>query len=163
METVVIRHADQSGKSVSWHSDTSGLSLERRSFFSDLQRRVVSVASDGRYEVVDRDRLIGDTPPLFQEQQRERFFLLASLWRRERQRGADVHIQAKHPAYRAIIGMGDAAIPFILIEMRREPVFWFPALYEITKADPVPESKYGIIAEMKRCWIQWGKDHGYTW
>ena len=68
---------------------------------------------------------------------------------------------AKHPAYRQIIEMGSAAIPLLLTELRRAPDFWFAALREITKENPVPPKSAGKVKEMARAWIEWGRKRGY--
>lgn len=66
-----------------------------------------------------------------------------------------------HPAYQRIIGMGDAAVPLILQELERSPDHWFWALNAITGADPVPESRRGVMSEMVKAWLEWGVQHGY--
>lgn len=68
----------------------------------------------------------------------------------------------QRPEYRAIVGLGHEAIPLILEELQREPDFWFTALQELTGAQPVPESSFGKLGEMREAWLKWGKEHGYT-
>ena len=68
---------------------------------------------------------------------------------------------AKHPAYREIIQMGSAAVPLLLAELKRDPDFWFAALREITKEDPVPARSAGKVKDMARAWVKWGRERGY--
>ena len=68
-----------------------------------------------------------------------------------------------HPAYQQIIGMGPAAIPWLLAELEREPDHWFWALKSITMVDPVSADERGDIHKMAQAWLKWGKDRGYHW
>jgi hypothetical protein len=68
-----------------------------------------------------------------------------------------------HSAYREIIGMGEAAVPYLLAELEREPDWWFAALKGITGADPVPSASRGRLAEMTQAWLAWGHARGYVW
>lgn len=90
------------------------------------------------------------------------FSQLAAEWRNGRDpvssRVADM---AMHPAYQRIIGMGPAALPFILRELQREPDHWFWALRAITGVDPVPPEARGRLEDMTAAWMQWGREHGY--
>jgi hypothetical protein len=67
---------------------------------------------------------------------------------------------AKHPAYREIISLGAPVVPLLLAELKRDPDFWFVALREITKEDPVLEDSAGKVEEMARAWVAWGKERG---
>jgi hypothetical protein len=69
------------------------------------------------------------------------------------------------PAYQSIIGMGELAVPFILVQLeseRDDPDQWFWALKAITGADPVDAGDRGNYANMARAWLQWGKNLGYA-
>jgi hypothetical protein len=70
------------------------------------------------------------------------------------------------PAYQQIIGMGEAALPFIFTELQNElkegePDDWFAALWAITDANPIPSGSRGKIREMAEAWIDWGLLAGY--
>ncbi len=67
---------------------------------------------------------------------------------------------AMHPAYQQIIGMGDAALPFIFQELRRDPDHWFWALKAITGEDPVAASDRGQLDKMTTAWLDWAGRHG---
>lgn len=53
--------------------------------------------------------------------------------------------------------MGDEVLPFIFrdLERRPEPDFWFDALVEITKVNPVPERHRGYARAMAKDWLKW--------
>ncbi|PZU11629.1 MAG: hypothetical protein DI605_01165 [Sphingomonas sp.] len=60
-----------------------------------------------------------------------------------------------HDSYRAIVGRGDRAIPWIASALRRQPSFIFLALEEITGADPVTAEAQGNLGETVRIWLKW--------
>lgn len=91
----------------------------------------------------------------------KRFALLAKTWIRETSHISTVGIMANHPAYQEIILMGWPVVPLILDELRHRPDFWFKALREITKENPVPPSHAGNVSKMAKAWVQWGKKKGF--
>lgn len=91
------------------------------------------------------------------------FMRLADQWVEDTGHLSNVATKARHPAYQAIIQMGEEAIPFLLRELERSPNDWFAALYRITGADPIQKSSYGIVEEMADAWIAWGMEQGYGW
>ena len=66
-----------------------------------------------------------------------------------------------HAAYTQIIGMGDAVIPFILMQLQKNPHHLFFALYEITGENPVPFAHAGDLEKMTADWLDWGYKKGY--
>ncbi len=92
---------------------------------------------------------------------KQQFTNLVREWKNGR-RPASALKMAAHPAYRRIVGMGKAAVPLLLAELRREPDHWFIALHELTGADPVPEASRGRLREMADAWIRWGREHGLS-
>jgi type I restriction enzyme M protein len=89
----------------------------------------------------------------------EQFIALAEQWRRETGPYSSISRKIQHPAYQQIIGMGEAAVPLILREMRDRPAHWFLALRKIATSPPVTEG-----ADMKRAteaWLRWGQQRGY--
>lgn len=90
-----------------------------------------------------------------------RFHRLKEKWEAETAFFSSVSDIVMHPAYQQIIGMGPAAIPFILREMSVKQGQWFWALKSITNEDPVKSEHRGIVAEMSRAWLQWGKKRGF--
>lgn len=93
----------------------------------------------------------------------QRFRRLEAVWL------ADTYVLSSftrivgHPAFREIIGMGDAAIPLMLRDLEERPRLWVWALPEITGADPVAPEDAGNIAKMSKAWLNWGRAKGYRW
>ena len=92
----------------------------------------------------------------------KRFRELVKRWKEDTGHLSSTARMAMHPAYREIIRMGSAAVPLLLAELRRDPDFWFAALREITKENPVPARSAGKVKEMARAWIEWGRKRGYV-
>ena len=92
---------------------------------------------------------------------RAAFDRLADEWEAGRPRGADVAQMAAHPAYQAIIAMGEPAVPWILDRMAAKPDHWFIALHAITGASPVAPENRGRLKEMTAAWLKWGQEQGY--
>jgi hypothetical protein len=93
----------------------------------------------------------------------ETFHRLVHQWKEERGPTSSAMRMAMHPAYRAIVAMGQPAIPLLLAELERQPDHWFIALHELTGAEPVPAVSRGRIDDMAAAWIQWGRAHGFSW
>lgn len=85
-----------------------------------------------------------------------RFRKLAAWWREETALAASALETCTHPAYQQIIGMGQAAVPLILEDLKSEPDHWFWALKAITGQDPVPPEHRGDIRAMSADWLDWG-------
>ncbi len=95
------------------------------------------------------------------EAQLARFQNLVQRWKSETAHLSNMSKKALHPAYQEIIGMGSAAVPLLLAELRREPDDWFWALHAISGANPVPTASRGKLQEMADAWLQWGMEQGY--
>jgi hypothetical protein len=85
-----------------------------------------------------------------------RFQSLAQRWKKDTAHVSNIGKKALHPAYQEIIGMGKAAVPLLLAELRREPDDWFWALHAFTGARPVPAECRGNLKAMADAWLQWG-------
>jgi hypothetical protein len=59
--------------------------------------------------------------------------------------------------FRAIVDLGDKAIPLIVHELRKQPSFLFLALQEITGENPVPPSAMGKPRAMVEAWLLWAE------
>ncbi len=92
---------------------------------------------------------------------RERFQRLSAEWKEQSRYLSNTAQMATLRPYQRIIGMGPAAVPLILEELRREPDQWFWALEAITEENPVPPEAAGKVREMARAWIDWGKRQGF--
>jgi len=87
---------------------------------------------------------------------RGRFQQLTRWWKRDTEYQSSPTRIAMHPAYQRIIGMGPAALPFILKDLEATQAPWFWALHAITGEDPVPAEDRGYIDRMARAWVRWG-------
>ncbi len=67
----------------------------------------------------------------------------------------------ENPHYLKIIALGEAAIPLILRKLEAQPCMLFPALREITGANPVPETHAGNLKAMTQDWLDWGRANRY--
>ncbi|HXM40058.1 MAG TPA: hypothetical protein VN924_02335 [Bryobacteraceae bacterium] len=95
-----------------------------------------------------------------------KFLQLAARWKTETSTLSSITEMVLNPAYQNIIGMGDAAVPFVLSQIEAEgddPDQWFWALQSITGVDPVHEEDAGNYRAMAQTWLNWGKDVGYEW
>jgi hypothetical protein len=92
-----------------------------------------------------------------------RFDNYVSEWRKARNPlSSNAWDNVFSPGYQKLIGMGPAAVPLILEELRRElktgePDDWFVALWAITDGEnPVPLESRGKLREMAVAWLEWG-------
>lgn len=85
------------------------------------------------------------------------FHRLRREWQRDCATESNPDRIATHPAYCAIVAMGDSAVPLILAELESRPHQWFHALAQITGEDPVPADHAGRVALMAQDWIAWGQ------
>lgn len=88
--------------------------------------------------------------------QQSEFSRLAEEWKRDTADESSPSRVAMHPAYQRIIGMGPAALPWILADLERTHDDWFWALRAITGEDPVAKEDRGYLDRMVRSWIRWG-------
>lgn len=92
----------------------------------------------------------------------QRFKALASEWKQATRFLSNVNTKVMHPAYQKIIGMGEAAVPFILDDLAKNgPNDWFWALHVLTEANPITDEISGNMAAMTEAWLQWGRKSGY--
>ncbi len=103
---------------------------------------------------------VGATPTST-ETMEERFRRLEAQWRAETGHLSSSSKIIGHPAFREIIRMGTAVVPFMLRDLEQQPRLWVWAMPEITGEDPVPVSDRGDIVKMTDAWLRWAKEHGY--
>jgi hypothetical protein len=89
------------------------------------------------------------------------FQALVAQWKQATLNESSIERMTKDPSYRQIVAMGETAVPLLLEEMRERPDYWFAALREITKTDPVPAEARGDLDRMTEAWLQWGRANGY--
>ena len=95
-----------------------------------------------------------------------KFQRLVVEWRKERGVMSSITEAAVCPAYQSIIGMGEAAVPFIIATLESEgdePDQWFWALKAITMVDPVRDEERGNYIAMAACWLDWARRVGHAW
>lgn len=90
-----------------------------------------------------------------------RFKDLVQSWKAGTWHMSSIRDMVGHPAYRAIVRMGDPAVPLLLRELQTEIDHWFIALSEITDADPVPREDAGIVEKMREAWLSWGRKNNH--
>jgi hypothetical protein len=103
---------------------------------------------------------VGATPAST-ETTEQRFRRLEALWRAETAHLSSSSKIIDHPAFREIIRMGTAVVPFMLRDLEQQPRLWVWALPDLTGDDPVPVEDRGDIVKMTTAWLRWAKEHGY--
>lgn len=93
----------------------------------------------------------------------ERFRRLETVWTAETGFLSDPDEIVQHPAFREIVCLGNAVVPFMMRDLEERPRLWVWALPEITGDNPVPATDHSNIAKMSAAWLRWGKEHGYQW
>jgi hypothetical protein len=88
---------------------------------------------------------------------RQRFASLVEVWRRETAFESSVTRRVIHWSYQQIIGMGPAALPLILEELRAEEDDWFWALTAITGEDVARGAE--TLTEATHRWLDWASQH----
>jgi hypothetical protein len=91
---------------------------------------------------------------------RTRFLRLKDEWKERSRFLSNTAQMAMLKPYQRIIGLGPAAVPLILEELRREPDQWFWALEAITDENPVAPEDAGDVQRMSEAWIRWGVREG---
>ena len=92
---------------------------------------------------------------------RAEFDRLAAQWKHDTRFHSSSTIIEEHPAYQAIIAMGQDAIPLILADLQQSMDHWFMALRSITGESPVRYEDRGKVSAMTESWLLWGRQHGY--
>jgi len=93
----------------------------------------------------------------------QRFRRLDAVWRKETAFQSSSTKIKNHPAFREVIGLGDAVIPLLLRDLQASPSLWVWALPEIVGADPTSPQDAGNIVKMTEAWLRWAKEHGRSW
>jgi len=115
------------------------------------------VATPRRVESCVRAVVHGETKEFSDDEQK--FLALADEWL-DSQCGRS-RIDFSHPAHLQIIGMGTAAIPFLLNEIRERSGHWFEAIRSIVGSSPVTPDMRGDFEAVTNAWLKWGAQNGY--
>lgn len=95
-------------------------------------------------------RMSKDWPP---KDVKSRFERDAAEWEDQTEYMSVVLDMAMHPSYQRIIGLGPAAVPFIIDRLRKESDHWFWALSAIVGEDKAAGAT--TVSEATRRWIEW--------
>jgi type I restriction enzyme S subunit len=87
----------------------------------------------------------------------QRFNELTTRWREDTKFMSSVSDITGHPAYRAIIDMGPAALPYIFRELASRPAHWYNALKTIAGESPVQPNERSNPKRVREAWLQWGR------
>ena len=90
-----------------------------------------------------------------------KFELLMQDWHKQRGASSSITKAIMSPAYQAIIGMGEPAVPLLLAQIRSEgddPDQWFWALECITQESPSRPEDQGNNLKMAKAWLAWGEE-----
>jgi hypothetical protein len=90
----------------------------------------------------------------------ETFRRMAEEWRQSTMFESSMDRITGHPAYRAIVQLGEEVLPLLLEELRQQPEPWFTALRQITQTDPVRQEQRGDMKAMADAWVRWGQANG---
>ncbi len=88
----------------------------------------------------------------------EQFRKLEEKWKADTQYLSDPARIIGHPAFQAIIALGDAVVPLLLRDLESQPSLWVWALPDITGENPIAASDQGNIRKMGEAWLQWGRE-----
>lgn len=91
------------------------------------------------------------------------FQRLASQWQKDVTFLSSGQARENHPAYRQVIALGPAVLPYLLRDLEENQTHWFGALKSITSADPVPPEHAGQIGLMAQDWLCWARESGLSW
>lgn len=90
----------------------------------------------------------------------ERFDELLARWKEDTPFSSSAHEFILHPAYLEIIGMGPAALRFILPRIEELSAPLFPALRAIVGHDAAEGST--TAEEAAKAWLEWGRAQGHA-
>jgi hypothetical protein len=87
---------------------------------------------------------------------------LLATWREQTGFLSSSTALVSHPAYRELISIGPAALPFLFRDMEQTLDGQLSsALVAITGAQPVPSEDGGKIKNVAERWLAWARNNGY--
>jgi hypothetical protein len=108
------------------------------------------------HEINPADAFPKPAAPTRRQDEMLAFERLADQWEADTAFESLVTTKAMHPAYQRIIGMGEAAVPFVLARLQREPGQWFWALTAMTGQDPAQGED--TLEGARAAWLRWGSE-----
>jgi len=142
------------------HTECAGCSVQKPYRLARMQDKIlVGSAEFGRAEMVKTPL---QSPPrsAVNETVEWRLRQFEEQWKAETQFLSDAGRIINHPAFQAIISLGEPVVPFLLTDLESGPSLWVWALPEITGENPVPEADGGNIRKMTDAWLKWGLEKG---
>ena len=85
----------------------------------------------------------------------QRFRHLESQWQADTEFLSDAGKIVNHPAFKAIVALGDEIVPNILHDLATRPSLLVWALPELTGANPVSAANSGNLRKMTDDWLKW--------
>jgi hypothetical protein len=105
---------------------------------------------------------VQNAPPL--ETVEEQVQRLLATWRQETAVISSSTVLVSHPAYRKIIALGEAALPYLFRDLEQtHDGHLSGALTAITEAQPVLPGEGGKIRLVADRWLNWARENGYQW
>jgi len=89
------------------------------------------------------------------------FFQLRGQWTEDTIMSSNLVATITHPAYYSIIGLGRAALPLILDDLKNGGGPWFVALQAITRENLASPENATDARKLRDDWLAWGRAHGY--
>lgn len=108
---------------------------------------------------IDEDLISRTSHPVYRQLSLpDKFRILVENWKRDSQYVSSTQEMANLKTYRQIIDIGREVLPLLLMELQRDPDYWFVALQELSGANPVRPDQLGRLNQMSNAWLQWGRD-----
>lgn len=89
---------------------------------------------------------------------------LLRRWREETAYQSSSTAMTGHPAYRELIALGTAALPYLFRDLQQTgDGHLSKALTAITGAHPIPAEARGQVRQIAETWVRWARENGYQW
>ena len=85
----------------------------------------------------------------------------AATWKSETFHLSSITDMMDLPSFKAIVGMGQTAVPVLLSLLERDPYHWYIPLHAITGENPVPQDAAGDFDRITQAWLDWGRSKGH--
>ena len=92
----------------------------------------------------------------------DKFNKLADKWDKDTEHLSSPSQIHTHCSYLEILAIGKDVIPIMLKDLQVNRRHWFSALSYLTGVNPINPLCAGKVNEMIDCWINWGRNNGYS-